>query len=225
LGFFFYKKIISRSPRKIELLFFLLPTLTTKSIASAQFWGFFRVCGALEGSGNLVLRAPFLLVLMVTCPMYLPSRLSGASRYPRLLPLHWLFFTFLAVYWAIAHDFSAVFSKMGVTFAQKLRLWRSFFHKKIISMPPRKNQLFFFLLPTLTPKIHSHSAVFWGFLQCAGPWKARAIRCCVLHLNLSSWLCVLRNYLLGFQVHRDIHSSCWSISCFSPFGCFSGLYP
>jgi hypothetical protein len=129
-GSFFHKKIISRSPRKIELLFFLLPTLTTKSIASAQFWGFFRVCGALEGSGNLVLRAPFLLVLMVTCPMYLPSRLSGASRYPRLLPLHWLFFTFLAVYWAIAHDFSAVFSKMGITFAQKLRLWRSFFSRK-----------------------------------------------------------------------------------------------
>jgi hypothetical protein len=158
-------------------------------------------------------------------PPYLLSCLLGASRHPRFLPLHWLFFTFFVVlvgysawlfgciyilrlsnvswyprlvslvgcfssfwlfYWAIAYDFSAVFSKMGWTFAQKLWFWCSIFSWKIISKPMRNNQQDFMLLPTFQPKIRSQSTMFWCFLESKGPWMARAIRCCVVHLNLSS---------------------------------------
>jgi hypothetical protein len=79
----------------VEPMLIALPTLTPKYIARAYFLGFFGVCGALES--NQVLHTLTELDLLVTCPVYLPSRLSGALFHPRLRPFHWLVFTFLAV--------------------------------------------------------------------------------------------------------------------------------
>jgi hypothetical protein len=76
----------------VEPMLIALPTLTPKSIARAYFLGFF---GVLES--NQVLHTLTELDLLVTCPVYLPSRLSGALFHPRLRPFHWLVFTFLAV--------------------------------------------------------------------------------------------------------------------------------
>jgi hypothetical protein len=173
--------------RKHQLDFVLLQTLSPKSIARAHCYGIFWSPQGLKGSVNQVL-----CVLVVVCPMYLPSMLSIASWHPHLLALHWLFFTFLAVLVGYSTQLFGCVQCNGHNFCSETLILTFFFSWKDNFEANEKKSTSLHPVAHFDPKIHRQSALFWCVLESTGRGRIRQLgaTCSVLTCPRSCVSCV-----------------------------------